>query len=302
MTSTVTPTEIVWRSYYRGNVPSYAPTGKKPSTKADPDKIVRLEVSLPEAQPCAVCGRPVTEGFETYAPAVEKVKKEGKPTKGMKYVGVISESYGDHHLLPYPASGITCPVCEAVFRQALSFPMAVVANMEKCIFVRGKDAIKANPASGITWGGLWSHIMSPPEPPFIIAVNRSMTVDGSKPTHFIPLATVNYSRDRFVVDLYEKALHIDRPLMDRFFIQTGLAARIVANRTVPKNQKVLFGLLEEFLFAASEELRYGNAGRDMGKLAGIAPEIAADPALIRECATAENIRVIRFLRLSMSAE
>ena len=302
MRDMVTATEIVWSSHHRGKPEKYIATPRRKPAKADAAVPVRLEVTLEEPVPCAICGRAAVKGFATYKPRAPEIKASKMPTKGFSYVGVLSEGYGDHYLLPHFESPIVCEPCESVVRDDIKKAMGVVANMDECVFVRGKDKAASDP-SVISWGKLWEHILEPPEPPFIIAGNRSRAVRGSKDSHFVPLATVNYSKERFIVSLYDKKLEIDRDLMDRFFIQTGLAAGIVANKTAPPKAKVLFGRLEGLLFRASQEMRRGDlSGEGTEGLKKIAPAIAADPALVMECATAGGINAIRFLRLSMSSD
>lgn len=302
MKDLVTATGIVWSSHYRGKPEKYVATPRRKPSKADAAVPVRLEVTLKEPSPCAICGRPVTKGFATYKPGSAEIKASGMPTKGFSYVGVLSESYGDHYLLPHFESPVVCESCESVVRDDMKKAIGVVANLDECVFIRGKDKAASDP-SVMSWGKLWEHIISPPEPPFIIAGNRSRAVKGSKDSHFIPLATVNYSKERFIVSLYDKKLEIDRDLMDRFFIQTGLVSAIVANKTATPKTKVPFGRLEGLLFRASQEVKHGKmTGEGLEGLKKIAPMIAANPALVMECATAGVINAVRFMRLSMSSD
>ncbi len=330
---TVTPADIIWGSYYNGTPPAYAPMQKQRKNKAGgnaaaaaakkkkgkkekKEKIEfksRLRIKLETPEPCAICGRHVTEGFSTYRPS-GRAAMEAYPVRkeelSYTFSGVLSDSYGEHNLLPYPASRITCNRCEAVLRTDLIFSLAMVANTKECILVKGaKDpaAVVKKPvnlpggkAKEINYGDFWKHILAPPDPPFIMAVNRSK-VTGGKPTHYIPFATVNYSTEHFIVNLYEKPVRIDRALMKRFFIDTGLAGRIVQNKTASVSKKVPFGLLDELLFSAAEEIRNGRRGDGIKKLEEIAPEIARDLDLVKECSNFEAIQAIRLLRLSMAS-
>lgn len=159
--------------------------------------VTREPIENKESYPCAVCGRPGT-GF-----------KVGYRKVGNSEKGVFSNSFGEFFQLKAPTSGVVCPYCEAAIRTPyLKWAFGVIFSENMCSPIVGEDRSKTIPGS-LSWASLSGVLLSPPGPPFVIALNEG----GGNGSHIIHMGIVNYSRDKYFVNLGPDITLVDRTLL-----------------------------------------------------------------------------------------
>jgi len=179
------PTEV----FYRAENGTEAWTPSTPMRK-------RYMVERQDGERCKICGR---EDFDTGV-----LCKEG---------GIVSDGFGELFAFRLPQSPIVCPYCEySIQNEHRMISTGVVATPDKSYKIGSKTAKEGMyPAFKA-----YELLLEPPEPPFIFALNRGALNRAGKGGHFIHMAKVNYSRDKYFVSIFGEQVLVDRKLLVEF--------------------------------------------------------------------------------------
>jgi hypothetical protein len=261
------PTELFFDAYFKGIYRPYDPP--------------RLRVPNKQGGSCSICGRSDMEfGFVTYRDLLFEYKRRFD-VKG-NYKTVLSKVFGEYSTLAEPSQELTCQFCESVVRPEFLKTQGLICSVSSVKFLVGKDK-STRIDNAITKKDIKDYLMDPPEPPFVMAFNRE-----GNPGHFLPMATVNYSRDKFIVNLFNASVLIDRTFLKKF------AAALPGDKKKPGFNEISLVYTWQSLLKEGEE---GNTFMKQYKKV----KTIVDAGLLWESVQSDNLAAVKLYLSSHNA-
>jgi len=248
------PTEMFYNVFYKGKPPEHIIK-----------KGARKKIANEKNDACAICGRNDFEvGFVTHPSS--------------KYNTVLSDSYGEYSSLAHPENKLACPYCESVIRKTYVSLNGIIMNNEFVKLVVGKNNSKNKKNTiYISAKDIAGYLLEPPAPPFVIAFNKNAV--GKNGTHFLHKAVINYSRDNYIITMFDEQIQVSRDFVKQYldFIQKN-----PGKYTMYTPQNVFGSLL---------------TGNTNSKVVKSFPALAADTEFLEKCCMSDNLKIIYLLHM-----